>query len=336
MEGKLLVSLIALAVAVSGCLTTTTTTELGNGVVIEDYDVEFSSFYSGECVDLGVLVRNTGSMDSEQVFVELVGIEQDWYDGNAWGPGCKSENGGPWSDWEKTANEEECRWNLGVQNFGLLAPDPDRGTPGESKACTWSYKAPEIPRQADVTYTPTLRVFYQYQTDVVKTITLMTSDEMRDLIEQDKSIPIDMQSSTRSPVSVDINTATPLRIYKDRVEFPVEIVINNIGGGFTCVGYRSWDDIKDCRSSQQSQTESAWRKIVLEVDADNPIKLSDECRGEMEITLYRGQTNTVTCTATVDVDDLPSTQYQTLISAHAYYNYIIDKEIEITVHGGVS
>ena len=337
MDGKHLLPLLLTAlVLASGCTTTTTTTETGDGVVIEDYNVDFSDVYSGECVDLGIFIRNIGSVDSDTVFVELLGIEQDWYDGKSWGQGCKAENGGYWTGWEKTSNEPDCMWNPGANNFGLLAPDPDRGTPGESRSCTWSYMAPEIPQQSDVTYPVTLRVFYQYRTDVVKVITLMTKEEMSELVKQSRSLPIDTQSSTHSPVTVDIVTATPLRIYKDKVEFPVEININNVGGGFTCVGYNSWDDIKDCRSSQQSQEKSAWRKVVIKVEADSPIKLSDECRSEMEITLYKGKTNTITCTATVDINDLSSSRVQTLVRAHAYYNYIIDQDIDITVHGGIS
>jgi hypothetical protein len=337
MKGKYLISCLLVAVVISsGCTTTNTTVETGNGVIIEDYDVEFSNVYSGECVDLGILIRNIGSVDSENVFVEMLGIEQDWYDGKAWGEGCLSEDGGHWSGWEKTTNEAECMWNPGAVNFGLLAPDVDRGTSGESKSCTWSYMAPEIPYQSDVTYPITLRVFYQYRTDVAKVITLMTKDEMNELIKQSRTIPIDPQSSTRSPVELDIKTATPLRIYRERVEFPVEININNVGGGFTCVGYDSWDDIKDCRSSQQSQKKSAWRKVVITVEADSPLKLSDECNDEIELTLYKGKSNTITCTATVDIDDLSSSRVQTLIRAHAYYNYIIDQDIELIVHGGIN
>ncbi len=335
-QNAIICMFILFVIFVSGCINNTSTLELGNGVIIKDYNIDFSNVYSGECVDISVLLKNTGSVDAKQVFAEMLGIEQDWYDGKSWGKGCKSEDGGPWTGWEKSANEPQCRWNPGQQSYSLSAPDPSRGVDGETTTCSWSYVAPEVPSHTSVTYTPTIRVFYQYETDVVKAVTLMSQDEMKSLVKQGKPLPIDTQTSTRSPIKIDVNTDTPLRIYTDKVEFPITISIENIGGGITCVGYSSWDNIKDCRTSQQSAEKSAWRKIRIELDADNIIHLSDDCREPLELSLYKGKSNKITCTATVYSSDLPSQRVKALINVHAYYNYIIDKEITITVHGSVS
>lgn len=331
--------IILFVIFVSGCTTTTNTVELGDGVVMLDYDIEFSDVYAEECVDIGILVKNKGSVEAKRVFVELLGIEQDWYgEGEPWGRGCKSQNGGTWTPGhEKTANEPECRWQPEEDEFNLLPPDPVMGTDGETHTCTWTYKAPEIPEQADITYKATLRIFYQYQTDVVKAVTLMTQEEMKNLMEQGKTLPVDTQSSTRSPVKVDVKTSTPLRMYADKVEFPVIIEIENIGGGFTCVGYSSWDNgdnIKECRSSQQSTEKSAWRRIKIEMEPDDIIKLS-ECDNPTTLTLYKGKSNTITCKATVLKNDLPSQRIQAMIKISAKYHYIIDNDLEITVHGSV-
>jgi hypothetical protein len=331
-----------LVILASGCTNISTIIESGSGVAIKDYSVSFADVYSGECVDFGALIKNTGSIKAEKVFAEIIGLDYDWYDKNkiAWNTGCKSQDGGPWKDWEKDANEPECRfmaYRSGGYTVNLLPPDPVMGTDGQSRTCTWSYKVPKLPDQTIITYKPVLRVYYKYRTDVVKAVTLLSEEEMKNLVEQGKTLPADTQSSTNSPVSLDVVTSTPIRTYADKIEFPITINIENTGGGMICAGrggWDSWDKIEDCRPSQKP--EEAWNRLWIEVEADREIRLSQECQGKLEMTLYNGKSNTITCTATVSRSDLPATYIQRMVKVHAYYNYILDKEIELTVHGSVA
>jgi hypothetical protein len=332
---------ILLLVLVSGCATTSTKVESGSGVVIKDYSISFPELYSGECADFGALIKNTGSVKAEKVFAEIIGLDYDWYDKSkiAWNTGCKSQDGGPWKDWEKDANEPECRfmaYSSGGYTVSLLPPDPAMGTDGQSRACTWTYKVPKIPDETTITYKPVLRVYYKYRTDVIKAITLLSEEEMKNLVKQGKTLSADTQSSTSSPVSLDVVTSTPIRTYADRIEFPITVNINNAGGGMVCSGrgtFDSWDKIEDCRPSQKP--EEAWNRMWVELEADKEIRLSQECQGKIDITLYQGKSNSITCTATVNSRDLPSTYVQKMVKVHAYYNYLLDREIEITVHGSV-
>ena len=334
-------------ILISGCITGPAATT-GNGVIIKDYDVEFSDAYGGECIDFGILIKNTGSVTAENIFVELLGLDEDWYDSDqiSWGRGCRSQDGGAWDRREKRANEPECRFDAykstevggsGGYSITLLPPDPLRGTNGEEKHCTWTYMAPRLPKDTDITYTPTMRVYYQYHTDVIKAITLMSKDEMKNLIEQGKTLPIDTQSSSSSPIKIDVVTSTPIRMYSDSIEFPITINIENVGGGVACVGrgsdenYNNWDSIQDCRPSQEP--DKSWNKLMLEIDAGSGISLSSDCDIQNPIILYKGDTNSITCTATVD--SIPLERIQKMIHVRADYNYFIDKEIQITVHGNV-
>ena len=333
-------ALFIFVVFVSGCISDTGTIQTGNGVIIKDYDIEFSDVYGGECIDFAVLIKNVGSVKAEQVFAEMLGLDEDWRDDEeiTWGRGCKNQDGGVWSGKEKRANEPDCRFDAfkstseggsGGYSITLEAPDPSRGVDGEERFCTWTYMAPYLPKGADITYRPSLRVFYTYSTDVVKAVTIMTKDEMKNLIEQNNALLIDAQSSTSSPVRIDVKTSTPIRMYADSIEFPIEIDIENVGGGLTCIGQSRWDAIEDCRASQEP--EKVWRKLQIEIEVDNGIELSEECDGIIDIDMYKGKKNTITCMATVD--DIPAQRIQKKITVHARYNYFIDQEIEITVHG---
>ena len=130
---------VLIVLLVSGCISTSI--ETGNGVIIKNYDVGFSDVYSGECVDFDVLIKNTGSIKAEDVFVELVGLDEGWSDDEiSWGRGCSGTGGGPWVGGEKLPNEGTCRYTSSGSE--LLPPDILRGTEGEERVCSWSYMAP--------------------------------------------------------------------------------------------------------------------------------------------------------------------------------------------------
>ena len=331
MNRKHLPPAILLVILVSGCTSSETTVEFGNGVIVKEYGPEFSDVYSGECVDFNILIKNTGSVDAEKVFAELLGLDQDWYDNDeiSWGKGCTSSGGGPWVNREKVSNEQGCRYTSGGRD--LLAPDAMWGVDGETMICSWTYMAPKLPEHMTIDYYPTARVFYTYHTDVSREITLMSSQEMRDYVNSNTPLPTDTQVSTHAPIQIDVVAATPLRVFSDRVEFPIEIRINNVGGGVACIGSSRWDDVSSCKTHDASET---WNKLKLEVKSGNYIDVSSDCR-DIDITLYKGKDNTIRCDATVSISSLPASRTKDIIEVKAYYNYFLDQEMEITVHGSI-
>ena len=152
----------------------------------------------------------------------------------------------------------------------------------------------------------------------------MTRDEMKNLINQGKSVPIEIQSSTDSPIKIDIISSTPIRLYSDEIEFPIKINIENTGGGTVCTG-----SLDDCASSSDN-----WKKMRIRINPDNGITLSPECQGDIELTLFQGKSNSVSCTATAD--SIPSQRIQKLLNVNTDYIYFIDQGMNINIHGSVN
>ncbi len=66
-------------------------------------------------------------------------------------------------------------------------------------------------------------------------MTLVSREELKTLQDQGKSLPSEAYSKTSSPVSMDMETTTPIRTYGSSIEFPVVITVKNVGGGTVCL-----------------------------------------------------------------------------------------------------
>jgi hypothetical protein len=308
--GLLLALLLILIVSLSGCTGIPVTT--GNGVVVRDFDADFTEVYSGEPVNFNLRVQNTGSASASKVHAELLGIDEDWC--------CEPIGRGPWLNKQKLPNEEECRYTS--EGFTLIPPNPQYGTEGETHICTWSYKAPDLPASLSVTYTPTARIFYRYSSDVVKSVTIVPRIEMKALEEQGKTLPIETVSSTSSPIALDIETEGPIRSFENSVKFPLSIKMSNVGGGVVC--------LHECKKTRVEDPHEEWNRLGLTITFANPSVMNlVDCEDQFEVVLYKGRENSVTCM--VEARDLPLTRTQRLIKVHADYDYFIEKEIPVTV-----
>jgi hypothetical protein len=318
-------ALVLAIVAVSGC--TQSSEPLGNGVVIEAFTSDLPDAYPGELITFSTKFRNVGSQEATEVFAVMVGLDPDWYD-----PSESSYGGGPWVHGEKTPNEPECRYTqFGSSGYSLTLSPPSlyQGTPGEQHVCTWTYKVPDVMEGVSVTYNPYARILYKYETMTVKSITILPRNEVKKLRDSGETIPITTSSTTRSPITLDIETQNPIRFSGDNsITFPVKIIIRNVGGGTTCYH----DSIDQCRFSQIPQ--QVWNKVKVYIEEDSGIDVSRDCKkddGGVEITLYKGNENSIICDVTVD--DLPDSILHKNIKIHADYFYMIDSELQITVTG---
>ena len=143
------VLLLGAVLVASGC-TTFGGTSIGGGpgVVITDFIPDLSQVFSGEDVRLQLRIQNQGEARATNVIAELTGIDlAEW---GSFGGGFGA-----------------------VKQLGDLVPfDPVTNTPGETTSVTFSnLVAPTLSQGIQFTYTPIVRVSYDYATVAVKPIT---------------------------------------------------------------------------------------------------------------------------------------------------------------------
>ena len=312
-----MVLLVTIALVVSsGCITQNQ--KYGNGVKILEFGPDMDKVYPGEIVNFRVKFQNLGSVRAENVFAELLGLDEDWRDEGF-------TQGGPWRGGEKLPNEEECRYTSKGKQILLMPPDPVFGTGGEIRTCTWTYRAPaNLPRDMEKIYPLTVRVFYDYRTDVVVVLPVLSREELINLKDRDKSIPLSTQSSTHSPIKIEIWTEAPIRIVDGKsVEFPMVIDIQNVGDGTPCLRGK-------CKKTEGGE----WNKIVLKMKVDSSIDLG-ECESLKNggvVDLYKGKHNTIKCY--VRVENVKSDIGYKEIKISAVYSYFVDAESVVTVRSG--
>lgn len=326
---------IVLVILVSGCTMPIGPTPTGSGgVVIEAFepDLQVSEIYSGEPITFQLKFRNTGSVKAENVFAELFGLDEDWCCESVGLPGE-----GPWRNNEKLPNEEKCRYTS--EGFPMLPPDPAAGTSGETFVCSWSYRAPDIPRNLpSVGYRPMARLFYTYHTTSSNSITFGSHQDIRGIQDVGGALPMSTTDTTLSPISITMETKSPIRFWtagmeQGEVTFPIEINIENVGGGIACA--TDSQIYQSCKLPVGG--ENAKNKIKLEIIPDPGLQIQDECSdftntGGKIITLWKGQSNSIACdvTATGLENKGP---VQKSIAVKATYEYAVDAETSIRVVG---
>jgi len=297
-----LLALLILVLSVAGCTVPGTSTVTGNGVVIEAFEPDFPQAFAKESIQFQIRVKNTGSVDAEKVQAKLLGLE----------------------DWAKKTST--CQDTLDSTNgIKLLAPVPEQGVSGESESCIWTYTAPETPQGLSVTYNPHVRLYYEYKSNTVKSITFASQQELRNIESSGKALPAETVSSTNSPVSITIVTKGPIRFWTEggtgSVTFPLEIKIDNVGGGVVC------SSVDDCKNGRN------WNKLKLTIKKSKGLE-SEDCKDYFngkEIELWRGQSNTIVCRVTVS--ELSTVgAVQRLVEAEANYGYFIDRSTSVTVN----
>ena len=306
-----LILLLIAITAVSGC--TSTGIETGNGVVIQEFTPAFSEVYPGEPVTLLLKFKNTGSVEATSVHAEVLGLDEDW--------AASSQGLGDIVGGEMLPQESGCQYT--GSGFSLKPPDMLYGTEGETGTCTWKYMTPEIPSGMNPTYDITARLYYDYKTEVVKSFTLATSEELFNLKQQGRSVPASTVSSTRSPVTIKAESTDPIRFWEERnsITFPLKITISNTGGGMVCLPGQ-------CKKSGDS---SGWNRLNLNIE---PLSgsLSVDCFGHGgEIEVWPNRDNTIVCDIeATGLSDITGYEERT-IRISADYGYFSDAKASIKI-----
>lgn len=336
LSSVLLVLSVILAISISGCTIFDGQMTPGNGVVVENFEPDFPRVYADESFKLQMKIRNTGSVDALNVYPKLYNI---------------GSSTGEISDLEISC-EGSCD-----ADTRLLAPDPERGTTGESKTCMWDCYAPvNIPKGLTATFNPSVRLYYIYATHTIKSITLVSQNELRSLQTQGKALPSDTVSTTSGPLSLDVVVKGPIRYWEgeNTVTFPVNINIQNSAGGTSCVsddkipipiisgiptmptvvGFNFIPIVFGCEDS------SRWDKVrlIFHKDDKGSVRIK-ECYGiENEngavIDLWKGQSRTITCEMEMDVPSSHSTGFiQKNLRFSLSYTYFTDSSTRVEVIG---
>jgi hypothetical protein len=311
---RIVLIILLVIVSVSGCVIPggepfDSKTPIGAGVVIEAFAPDFQEVYSNEEVTFLLKVKNTGSVKAENGFAEIMGLDQTWRPVNfeAWDEETR----------ELFPNERECRYD--VRGISLLPPNTEIGIEGEDQICSWSYKAPLVQKGLYAEAKPRVRFYYDYKSFVVKTITLIPKDELKVLQNQGKSLPSETVSKSSSPISLDIEMRSPIRMFGEKLTFPIVIKVNNIGDGIVCTSARR------CKKPEGGE----WNRLKLRIDLSEGISLKTCKELEREtIWLPRGSSQTLSCQIEAKQ---PERLTQKTITLEADYGYFLDKTTYIKV-----
>jgi hypothetical protein len=290
---------LSAVVLVSGC-TDQGGVSYGKGVVITDFDSDFSSLQSGEDLTLRLRVQNQGEADAENVKAQIIGIDLD-----EWGTGFG------WS-------EEE---DLGT----LIAADPTTNTEGQMKQAEWYLEAPDYPENIKFTHTPEVRVTYDYTTTALKSITLVDVDELRRIRDAGKTIPGGATQSSAGPLSVQIKTGDFVKTQQLKDPFPLNIIIRNDQTGYVLEGdgyYGGWG----------ADEYSSPVKVTITLPSGMSLEPGEGCSTSGEwVNLFRGKEHMLTCE--ISIDDPPEVKVEKYIQVDLEYTYAVDASTTVEVVG---
>jgi len=285
-------------VLVSGC-TGGGTGGTGNGIFIEEFTPTLSELYSNQEVGLILKVENQGEAKAEDIRATIFGISTD--------------------DWD--AYEEK---NL----EDLLGYDSVMGVPGGTRQVQWTnLRAPELPAGLSHTYTPKVRVAYDYATSAQKPITIVDKDEMVRLIQEGEHIPSGVTTYTSGPLSVDIRTGDyAISDFDADYKFNLYIRVTDLWWGSN--GRVESED----SSFGDSDDLYPFEMMITLPDELDFGSYSEGCSTSWEdVSLTPDGTLEVTCE--LEVDDAPEIMTEGLIQVDLQYRFSVDTSTTIKVTG---
>ncbi len=275
----------------------------GKGVDIISFTTEQSVLSPGEEGTFEVKIKNTGSVEATNGFVELLGLDHTW-----------SSSGE-----EILPNEEKCRYTVG--QVTLLPKDANTGAAGGEYVCTWNYRAPGTLPIGESTFEPTVRLFYTYSTTTVSSVTLVPKEELTNFIENGGTLKSDVISQTNSPIEITLKTRGPVKLAGDKTEFPIEITIENVGGGTVC------PDVGKCKRSGGP----VWDELILNIDLPDSLDFIDECFNGKTVHLSMGKSQIIKCRLEITNPGNIGSVTQKYIKLNSEYGYFQDSKMTIRV-----
>ncbi|MBN2101844.1 MAG: hypothetical protein JW716_03160 [Candidatus Aenigmarchaeota archaeon] len=277
----------------------------GNGVDIVSFTTETPTLSPGEEGTFEVKIKNTGSVKATNGFVELLGLDYTW-----------SSSGE-----EILPNEEKCRHT--VRQITLLPKDENTGAQGGEFVCTWNYMAPDTLPIGESTYEPTVRVFYTYETTSVGSVTLVPKEELTNFMEKGGTLKSDVVSQTKSPIKMTLKTRGPVKLVGGKSEFPIEITIENVGGGTVC------PDVGKCKRDGGN----IWDQLIIDMELPDGLENKDCDFVGKATQISMGKSQILKCN--LEITGSVNSVTQKYIRLHSIYGYFNDAKMTIRVKAGV-
>jgi hypothetical protein len=235
-------------------------TKVGEGVLIDDFSVDFPSVDSGEKVTLYLKVSNTGATEAKNVKADIAGIDV--------------------REWSGKTTE-----SLG----DLLPVDPQFNTPGETQTRQFELRAPRLAKGLQLDYNPIVYVSYDYEATAVKALTLVDIDELRRMMQQGRGPSVKTISSTGGPLSVEIQTGEFVKTGSGSEaynHFPLYITLTNT----------KWES----GGTVIPKTGIRGEDYPVDVTIELPSKLSaSDCKTRDTVDLWKGKSADITCDMSV-------------------------------------
>jgi hypothetical protein len=299
---------IAAIVLVSGCTNGRGGMVTGPGVVILNWEPDHTNVESGDDVQLRLKVQNQGGEEADNVRALLTTLT---FGGDEW--------------LFKYGAEEE------LLKPYLLPPNPSYGTSGEEVTFTWELSAPMLPEGITQTYSPGVRVFYDYVTTAVKPITLVNENELRQITDTGGALPTKPSQHSGGPLSVSVITGRHIKVSEEKPKtFPITIHIENTGGG---IPYWSGQG-----SMLYGIPDESEYMVLLAVQLPPGLGFvtcgeyagTGSLQGEY-VQLWKGRTADITCE--LSILTLPPVSQEGTIKLYLTYGYAIDRATSVTVKG---
>ena len=276
MQVKSRAFLLIAAVVLAGCVGQQGGTGGGGtaGVIIQSFSPEVPEVDSDTQVLFFTNVKNVGDVVASNVEIKLSGLD----------------------DWTGTQ----------TASLGTLVPaDPARGLEGEERIQEFNLKSPA--KDVTITYFPTARVTYTYETKSTIQFSFATREQIRATPEESTA----QVTTTGGPFLITVRGKLPV-VSSDRREAVVQLEIQNVGGGRAGKG-RTVADIDFIRFSIEKQSGGTF-----------------SCPTDPNIRLIGGKSRLVTCKITFSTIQ-PAQAVTATLDIKLNYDYFVDTESSVTL-----
>ena len=306
-----LLSILLLGIVfLSGCINQSPVTKGGKGLAISTFAPDFAEIRSGEPVTLSALITNAGEGDATAVKAQLFGLNM----------GAAGEG----KEWTLKSGSSTLTTQL------LRKADLSLNLQGENYEFSWTVVSPGTLR-VDNTYTANLRVYYKYKTYSTSILHFVSYDYLRSLTSEQFNAEkakagVTQSTSSAAPVSVKVSGGNrPFIAYSDDASAPdtfsVQIDITNADSGNAFIA-----------STYPPVSSENLHKVNINIDTNLDLNCANTLGSAKsgQVTLTKGQSKTIFCTATVEKAKLDNARDYT-VNVELDYGYYLDASTKITV-----
>jgi hypothetical protein len=318
---KKILFIIVLIIFVSGCLNQIGTSN--QGIEIKTFEFVPNKISSGQKTLLSLELINKGaiSIDNKdrKAYVSIYGI------GTEWGIDKDKISG-------VTENELTNWEDKGIIGpFELAASDPQYDLPAGEKSITFIVDSPKtLPKDQTFTYDFQARVCYDYYTEAIGKIELVSEEEWLAKHGEIKQHQIKMVQ-TSGPLNIKIDSMQPIIISEDS-SLKIKLELENVGGGWIA------EPDYDCVDREENDEKLNHAKIngeytnIYEKSNTCYLRSLDDCSTETDGTVFfsKGKTGKFVCTLSCDKIDFERIQDLRIRFDYKYYK---DGEARIDVKG---